>query len=145
MRPPSSLPLQRTQSKASTALLPVPHPCLPRLCVAARPPARPPAPPRSVIAVSFSGNINAPSPDKQGGDLLITITADDKHTIHLWKWMNHANKFYKARNIPGWYYGPDKKLGAIKNHGPLYHNPEDKDEEGNPKPWLKQHTEGEVR
>ncbi len=49
-----------------------------------------------MIVVSFSGNINAPTADKQGGDILLTITSDDKHTIHLWKWMNNEDKFCKV-------------------------------------------------
>ena len=53
-------------------------------------------PPCSVIACCFSGNINYPDIEKRGGDILVTITADDKHTIHLWRWMNPADKYCKV-------------------------------------------------
>lgn len=46
--------------------------------------------------------------------------------------------------MPGWFFGPHKKLDMIKNQGPYYRNPEDKDEDGNVKPWLVHPTEEEV-
>lgn len=59
------------------------------------------APPRArcrVIACCFSGNITARNPDKQGGDLMVTITADNKHTVHIWRWMKPADKYCKVRH-----------------------------------------------
>ena len=41
----------------------------------------------SVIAVCFSGNVNSAKEEKLGGEILITVTADDKHTVHVWRWM----------------------------------------------------------
>jgi predicted RNA binding protein with dsRBD fold (UPF0201 family) len=45
-----------------------------------------------VIAVCFSGNINAAKEDKLGGEILVTVTADDKHTVHVWRWMIPEDK-----------------------------------------------------
>eukprot|EP00200_Dunaliella_tertiolecta_P007628 CAMPEP_0202381592 /NCGR_PEP_ID=MMETSP1127-20130417/37027_1 /ASSEMBLY_ACC=CAM_ASM_000462 /TAXON_ID=3047 /ORGANISM="Dunaliella tertiolecta, Strain CCMP1320" /LENGTH=1435 /DNA_ID=CAMNT_0048980603 /DNA_START=339 /DNA_END=4646 /DNA_ORIENTATION=+ len=93
---------------------------------------------RAVIACCFSGNINHPDPNKKGGDLLVTITADDRHTIHLWQWMKPADKYCKSVNIPGWFLGPHKKLEYIRAaaartpSGTFYQNPHVHDEE-NPK------------
>lgn len=59
------------------------------------------APPRArrrVIACCFSGNMTARNPDKQGGDLMVTITADNKHTVHIWRWMKPADKYCKVRH-----------------------------------------------
>jgi hypothetical protein len=50
----------------------------------------------SILAVGFSGNINAAKPEKQGGDILVTITGDDRHTVHLWAWMKATDKFCKV-------------------------------------------------
>lgn len=45
-----------------------------------------------VIALCFSGNANAGSAEKLGGDILVTVTADDKHSVHVWRWMIPDNK-----------------------------------------------------
>lgn len=79
---------------------------------------------RAVIAVGFSGNIQAPDKTKRGGSLLVTITADNKHTVHVWKWMLPEDKFCKAINIPGWSFGPEKKLEVLKSQKNYYDNPE---------------------
>ena len=46
----------------------------------------------SVIALCFSGNANSNNPDKLGGDILVTVTADDKHSVHVWRWMIPEDK-----------------------------------------------------
>ncbi len=51
------------------------------------------------------------------GHLLVQVTADDKHTIHVWRWMPHSNKYINAHYIPGWYLGPDKKLQGLRSNG----------------------------
>ncbi|GMH32772.1 hypothetical protein BSKO_00606 [Bryopsis sp. KO-2023] len=75
---------------------------------------------RSVIACCFSGNINATTEKGMGGDLLVTVTGDNKHTIHIWRWMTDDNEYVKATCIPGWFYGPDKKLGDLEAQGLFY-------------------------
>ena len=81
---------------------------------------------RAILAVAFSGNPDGPvTPDQddRGGELLITISGDNKHTVHIWRWMvlaeprskrpddmvKHAH--VKAIVIPSWHYGPDNRLG----------------------------------
>eukprot|EP00798_Chlamydomonas_sp_ICE-L_P017096 gene17096-23393_t len=71
---------------------------------------------RGVIAVAFSGNINGKE-DKKGGEILVTITANDKHTVHVWRWMTLDNVFARAVNIPGWKFDPEKKLPYLKANG----------------------------
>jgi len=100
---------------------------------------------RSVIAACFSGNMATLDEGRQGGDLLITVTSDDKHTIHIWRWMNSDDKFCKAVNVPGWFYGPHKKLEMIKQAGIRYRNPERLDDDGKEKPWLKTYSEDEAK
>lgn len=114
-----------------------------------------------MIALCFSGNVNAPKDSgKTGGDVLVTVTADSKHTVHVWKWMTNENKFCRAAYIPGFYYGPTKKLESLKSAQPpyFYNNPEmfDKDkpkavdktklhaEKFERKSWAKSITEDEV-
>ena len=45
-----------------------------------------------MIALCFSGNANSNNPDKLGGDILVTVTADDKHSVHVWRWMIPEDK-----------------------------------------------------
>ncbi len=47
----------------------------------------------------------------------MTITGDDKHTVHVWNWMLPENKYCKAVNVPGWHFGPEKKLEWLKGEG----------------------------
>ncbi|KAG2496899.1 hypothetical protein HYH03_004906 [Edaphochlamys debaryana] len=76
---------------------------------------------RGVIALCFSGD----QLEGKGGELLLTVTSDDKHTIHVWRWLPHHNKFINAHYIPGWYLGPEKKILPLKSTGEMYyHNPE---------------------
>lgn len=42
----------------------------------------------------------------------------------------------QAMYVPGWFYGPHKKLDMVRTTGGVYMNPEDKDEDGKIKPWL---------
>uniref|UniRef100_A0A7R9V2C3 EML-like first beta-propeller domain-containing protein n=1 Tax=Chlamydomonas euryale TaxID=1486919 RepID=A0A7R9V2C3_9CHLO len=79
---------------------------------------------RAVIAVTFSGNTHAVDDAKKGGSLLVTVTADNKHTVRVWRWMLNENKFCKAINIPGWCFGPEKKLEGLKAKKNYYDNPE---------------------
>ncbi|GLC70429.1 hypothetical protein PLESTF_000972700 [Pleodorina starrii] len=65
---------------------------------------------RGVIALCFSGDLI----DGKGGDLLLTVTSDDKHSIHVWRWLPHSNKYINAHYIPGWYLGPDKKIRPLR-------------------------------
>ncbi|MEW5318145.1 MAG: hypothetical protein WDW38_009391 [Sanguina aurantia] len=74
---------------------------------------------RGVICVGFSGNING-SAAKKGGDILITVTCDDKHTIHIWNWMTLDDKYSRKQYIPGWYFGPTKKLDTLRAKGNYY-------------------------
>lgn len=78
---------------------------------------------RGVIALGFSGNINAADEAGQGGDILITVTSDNAHTIHVWRWMNSRDKFCKAVYIPGWFYGPSKKLDDLKAANMFFKKP----------------------
>jgi echinoderm microtubule-associated protein-like 5 len=85
---------------------------------------------RSILAVAFSGNQHASFgdgiPDKRGGQLLITITGDNQHTVHIWRWMIPAEltqfakdklvySHCKAMHIPSWNYGPEKKLQELQS------------------------------
>lgn len=72
---------------------------------------------RSIICACFSGDPDAQDPGRVGGDLLITVTSDDKHTIHVWRWMVHENKYFKAVYIPGWSIGPEKKFKELEDKG----------------------------
>ncbi len=45
------------------------------------------------------------------------VTSDDKHTIHIWRWLPHADKYINAHYIPGWYFGPEKKVFNWKGGG----------------------------
>lgn len=74
----------------------------------------------SVISCCFSGNINSETPKGIGGDILVTVTSDNKHTVHIWKWMTHDDKFCKATYIPGWSLGPEKKLKDLESKGLFY-------------------------
>ena len=51
---------------------------------------------RSVIACAFSGHMDSVEKHKLGGDLLVTVTSDDRHTVHIWRWMTQGNKYIKA-------------------------------------------------
>lgn len=62
------------------------------------------------------------TPIRKGGDLLVTVTSDNKHTIHVWRWMIGPDKFVKASYIPGWCYGPEKKLMDLQAAGMHYVN-----------------------
>ncbi|KAG1659723.1 hypothetical protein FOA52_012263 [Chlamydomonas sp. UWO 241] len=84
---------------------------------------------RAVIAVGFSGNVQASTEEKRGGSLLITITADDKHTVRVWTWMTSEDKFCKAVAIPGWSFGPEKKLETLRSQKNYYDNPDKFDED----------------
>jgi hypothetical protein len=42
------------------------------------------------------------------------VTSDDKHTIHVWRWMPHSNKYVNAHYIPGWCLGPEKKIRPLR-------------------------------
>ncbi|KXZ48848.1 hypothetical protein GPECTOR_25g433 [Gonium pectorale] len=61
---------------------------------------------RGVIALCFSGSQH----EGKGGELLLTVTSDDKHTIHVWRWLPHSDKYINAHYIPGWCLGPEKKM-----------------------------------
>ena len=102
---------------------------------------------RSVIGVAFSGNEHAScSPgkaDKRGGELLITISADSQHTVHIWRWMVPADKVCsahdklllshcKAMYIPSWHFGPEKTLQQLHS-GYKYFT---LDEEGGPERYV---------
>lgn len=84
---------------------------------------------RSVLAVAFSGNQYAEcepgAADKRGGELLITLTGDNQHTVHIWRWMVPAEmastaekkllySHCKAMYIPSWHFGPEKKLSTLQ-------------------------------
>lgn len=56
----------------------------------------------------------------QGGDILLSVTSDNQHTIYVWRWMTQQDKFCKATYIPGWYYGPEKKLQDLQSAGLFY-------------------------
>jgi hypothetical protein len=98
---------------------------------------------RSVLAVAFSGNEYAPfegQRDKRGGELLITISGDQQHTVHIWRWMMPAEKAASAHDkllmshcsaiyIPSWHYGPEKKLGDLQKSYKFFCS----EEEGGPK------------
>lgn len=43
----------------------------------------------------------------------------------------------QARYIPGWFFGPEKKLHEIEQRGVYYRNPETTLEDGTIKTWLK--------
>jgi hypothetical protein len=87
-----------------------------------------------VIGCAFSGNQHGKVDalqDKRGGELLIAITSDNKHTVHIWRWMiasetvsspddKVARAFFKALIIPSWHYGPEKKLPALKREHKFY-------------------------
>lgn len=79
---------------------------------------------RAVIGACFSGNINGTTEAEQGGSILLTITADDRHTVHVWRWMTSADKYVKKQYIPGWNYGPDKKVHDLTARGFFFHKPE---------------------
>ncbi|GIL75046.1 hypothetical protein Vretifemale_4865, partial [Volvox reticuliferus] len=65
---------------------------------------------RGVIALCFSGDLL----EGKGGDLLLTVTSDDKHSIHVWRWLPHSNKYINAQYIPGWCLGPEKKIRPLR-------------------------------
>ncbi|KAG2428966.1 hypothetical protein HXX76_011210 [Chlamydomonas incerta] len=71
---------------------------------------------RGVIALAFSGD----HVDGKGGDLLLTVTSDDRHLIHVWRWMPHSNKYINAHYIPGWFMGPEKKITPLRMKGDVY-------------------------
>lgn len=51
-----------------------------------------------IVAACFSGDRSS----GKGGDILVTITGDDKHTIHVWKWMADGLKpLHKQVYLPG--------------------------------------------
>lgn len=83
---------------------------------------------RCILAVAFSGNKNnAPcpgQPDCRGGELLITVSGDNQHTVHIWRWMVPAERkassreklilsHQKAMYIPSWHFGPEKRLPEL--------------------------------
>lgn len=83
---------------------------------------------RCILAVAFSGNKNAShgrgQPDRRGGELLVTISGDNQHTVHIWRWMIPAERKATARDklilshqkamyIPSWHFGPEKKLPEL--------------------------------
>lgn len=74
----------------------------------------------SVIACCFSGNTNSKTRQTLGGEILVTVTSENRHTIHIWKWMIPEDKFCKATFIPGWCFGPEKKLADLEAHGLCY-------------------------
>ena len=63
------------------------------------------------------------APPRQGGEILITVASDNRHTIYLWKWMTARDQFCKAVYIPGWCFGPDKKLGDLGAAGMFFKKP----------------------
>ena len=95
---------------------------------------------RSVLALAFSGNQHASHGgrvDQRGGELLIMISGDDKHTVHIWRWMVPAEDTGKHRTrdklvlahckamyIPSWHYGPQKKLADLQGDKCFFCNPE---------------------
>jgi hypothetical protein len=60
---------------------------------------------------------DAQDPKRLGGSVVCTVTSDDRHTIHLWHWMTQEDAFCKTMYIPGWCYGPDKKLRDLQAAG----------------------------
>jgi hypothetical protein len=103
---------------------------------------------RSIIGVAFSGNQYASCSDghadRRGGELLVTISGDNQHTVHIWRWMIPAEQaktphdklllsHCRAMYIPSWYFGPEKKLPELhrsykyftlpEEGGPLRHIP----------------------
>ncbi|GFH16041.1 WD_REPEATS_REGION domain-containing protein [Haematococcus lacustris] len=50
---------------------------------------------RSVIAGCFSGNINT----GHGGDIFVSVTSDDRHTLHIWRWMKGSDPFCKVSTM----------------------------------------------
>lgn len=87
---------------------------------------------RAVVAACFSGCVAdgadpsdpSASLDTRGGELLVTVTADNKHTIYVWNWMLHQNPLFKSTYVPGWYYGPEKQLPRLEATGMAYVNPD---------------------
>lgn len=49
--------------------------------------------------------------------LLPQVTADDRHLIHVWRWLPHSNKYINAHYIPGWFMGPEKKITPLRMKG----------------------------
>ncbi|KAK9820398.1 hypothetical protein WJX72_009942 [[Myrmecia] bisecta] len=80
----------------------------------------------AVIACEFSGGDQG----GEGGEILVTVTCDLRHSIHIWRWMKNADPLFKATYIPGWYYGPEKKLADLTAHGLHYNTGHHHDEEG---------------
>lgn len=83
---------------------------------------------RSILAVGFSGNRHAAhgpgQSDHRGGELLATISGDNQHTVHIWRWMLPAEQKGTAKDklvlahqqamyIPSWHFGPEKRLPEI--------------------------------
>lgn len=93
---------------------------------------------RGVLACAFSGNQHGrvdAAEDQRGGELLIAVTGDNKHTVHIWRWMLAAETvaspddkvqraFFKALVIPSWHFGPEKKLQGLERENKHYCTPE---------------------
>ncbi|GFR50670.1 hypothetical protein Agub_g12921 [Astrephomene gubernaculifera] len=73
---------------------------------------------RGVIALGFSGDGMAGT----GGELLLTVTSDDRHSIHVWRWLPASNKYVNAHYIPGWSLGPEKKIHPLRGMQEMYFN-----------------------
>lgn len=90
---------------------------------------------RCILAVAFSGNKHAQhgpgQPDRRGGELLVTVSGDNQHTVHIWRWMIPAERKATAREklylshqqamyIPSWHFGPEKKLPELNRSYKYY-------------------------
>lgn len=82
----------------------------------------------AVLAACFSGNPHAANDAQRGGNILVTVTADAAHTIHVWRWMRGDDKTVQCRYIPGWYIGPHKKLAELEAKQWFYGANGDRDE-----------------
>ena len=100
---------------------------------------------RSVVACAFSGNRypgggalanstgRGGAAPKEGG-VLVTVTTDNKHTVHVWRWwpaghgavsgdgsLNEGSVLlHRAHYIPGWYWAPEKKVDGLAAAGTYY-------------------------
>ena len=69
---------------------------------------------RSVIAATFSTSDACPG--DEGGKLLVTLGADNRHSCFVWDWCKGQPlqraadpRLAAASDISAWYYGPQKK------------------------------------